>query len=212
MTRNNQIAKLSQVSGEPYDTTRVFTVPNLLSLIRLLGVPLFLWLLLIREADAWAVVVLAVGGATDWLDGYLARKWKQRSRLGQVLDPAADRLYILATLIGLAARDIVPWWLVALLAARDVLMAVVIGPPLHRRGYTSLPVHFLGKAATFALLYGFPLVLLGADDFAWSVVARVVGWTCVIWGAGLYWWAGLLYLGQAAHVVRKIPVLPPGER
>ncbi|MFZ0530993.1 MAG: CDP-alcohol phosphatidyltransferase family protein [Propionicimonas sp.] len=196
------------MTGEPYDTERVLTVPNILSFIRLLGVPLFLWLLLVPEADVWAVVVLAIGGATDWLDGHLARRWNQRSRLGQVLDPLADRLYILATLLGLAIRDIVPWWLVVLLAARDVLMGLTIGPALRRRGFTSLPVHFLGKAATFMLLYGLPFVLLGAGDGPWAVVARIIGWACVIWGAGLYWWSGLLYLRQGAEVIRRIPVGP----
>ncbi|PKQ32607.1 MAG: CDP-diacylglycerol--glycerol-3-phosphate 3-phosphatidyltransferase [Actinobacteria bacterium HGW-Actinobacteria-2] len=194
------------MAGEPYDTTRVFTVPNILSFIRLAGVPVMLWLLLVREADIWVVVVLAVGGATDWLDGYLARTWHQRSRLGQVLDPLADRLYILATLIGLAFREIVPWWLVVLLAARDLVMATTIWPALRRRGFASLPVHFLGKAATFALLYAFPLVLLGNGEGPWATAARIVGWACVIWGAALYWWSGLLYLGQGAEVVRRFPV------
>jgi cardiolipin synthase len=194
------------MAGEPYDTTRVFTVPNILSFIRLAGVPIMLWLLLVREADIWVVVVLAVGGATDWLDGYLARTWHQRSRLGQVLDPLADRLYILATLIGLAFREIVPWWLVVLLAARDLVMATTIWPALRRRGFASLPVHFLGKAATFALLYAFPLVLLGSGEGSWALAARVVGWACVIWGAALYWWSGLLYLGQGAEVVRRFPL------
>lgn len=197
---------LTPVAGEPYDTERVLTVPNILSFIRLAGVPLFLWLLLERESDVWAVVVLVVGGATDWLDGYIARRWNLRSRLGQVLDPMADRLYILATLIGFAIRDIVPWWLVVLLFARDLLMATVIGLPLRRRGFASLPVHFLGKAATFALLYAFPLVLLGVGDEFWHTVARVIGWACVIWGAGLYWWSGLLYLGQGIEVIRRFPL------
>jgi cardiolipin synthase (CMP-forming) len=194
------------MAGEPYDTERVFTVPNILSFIRLAGVPLFLWLLLAREADLWAVAVLAVGGATDWLDGYLARSWHQRSRLGQVLDPMADRLYILATLVGLAIREIVPWWLVLLLAARDLVMATTIWPALRRRGFASLPVHFLGKAATFSLLYAFPLVLLGSGDGLWPSLAKVIGWACVIWGAALYWWSGLLYLGQGAEVVRRFPL------
>lgn len=194
------------VAGEPYDTERILTVPNILSFIRLLGVPLFLWLLLERHSDVWAVVVLAVGGATDWLDGTLARRWHQRSRLGQVLDPMADRAYILATLIGFAIRGIVPWWLVVLLAARDIMMATAIWPALRRRGFASLPVHFLGKAATFALLYGFPLVLLGAGDEPWHVVVRTIGWACVIWGAGLYWWSGLLYLGQGFDVIRRFPL------
>ncbi len=200
------------MAGEPYDTDRVFTVPNILSFIRLAGMPVFLWLLLVREADLWAVAVLAVGGATDWLDGYLARSWHQRSRLGQVLDPLADRLYILATLIGLAIREIVPWWLVVLLAARDVVMATTIWPALRRRGFASLPVHFLGKAATFALLYAFPLVLLGSGDGFWPSLAKVIGWACVIWGAALYWWSGLLYLGQGAEVVRRFPLGEDGRR
>ncbi|MBI5027713.1 MAG: CDP-alcohol phosphatidyltransferase family protein [Actinobacteria bacterium] len=194
------------MAGEPYDTEKVLTVPNILSFIRLAGVPLFLWLLLERQSDVWAVVVLAIGGATDWLDGKLARSWHQRSRLGQVLDPLADRLYILATLIGFAMREIVPWWLVVLLAARDVLMFTTIWPALRRRGFTSLPVHFLGKAATFALLYDFPLVLLGTGDDLWHTVARVLGWACVIWGAGLYWWSGLLYIGQGVDVIRRFPL------
>ncbi len=198
------------MSGEPYDTTRVLTLPNVLSFIRLLGVPLFLWLLLVAQADIWAVLVLAVGGFTDWLDGYLARSWNQRSRLGQVLDPAADRLYILATLIGLAVRGIIPWWMVALLVARDVMMFVAVFPVLRSRGFVSLPVHFLGKAATFCLLYAFPLVLLGAGEGAWHLVARVIGWAFACWGAGLYWWAGLMYLRQSVDVARRFPPLTSG--
>jgi cardiolipin synthase (CMP-forming) len=194
------------MTGEPYDTERVLTVPNVLSFVRLAGVPVFLWLLLVAKADYGAFAVLAAGGATDWLDGKLARLWHQRSRLGQVLDPLADRLYILSTLIGLAIRGIVPWWLVVLLATRDVVLAVTIWPALRRRGFASLPVHLMGKAATFALLYAFPLVLLGNGEQPWQVVARVVGWACVIWGAALYWWSGLLYLGQGAEVIRRYPL------
>lgn len=195
------------MSGEPYDTERVLTLPNVLSFIRLLGVPLFLWLLLERRLDLWAVVVLAVGGATDWLDGFLARRWNQRSRLGQVLDPAADRLYILSTLIGLAIREIIPWWMVVLLVARDAMMAIVVYPILKSRGFVSLPVHFLGKAATFCLLYAFPLVLLGAGEGEWHLLARVVGWAIACWGAGMYWWAGLMYVKQAFEVSRRFPRL-----
>lgn len=192
------------MAGEPYDTTRVLTLPNVLSFLRLLGVPLFLWLLLVRENDIWAVIVLAVGGATDWFDGYLARKWNQRSRVGQLLDPAADRLYILATLIGFVARDIVPLWLLIVLVTRDILLALML-PALRSRGFISLPVHFLGKAATFLLLYAFPLVLLGAGDQPWQLTFRILGWALVIWGAILYWSAGGLYLRQCVAVVRNFP-------
>ncbi|MEA4945645.1 MAG: CDP-alcohol phosphatidyltransferase family protein [Propionicimonas sp.] len=197
------------MAGEPYDTTRIFTLPNILSFIRLfVGIPLFLWLLLGKGNEVWAVVVLAVGGATDWLDGQLARRWKQRSRLGQVLDPLADRLYTLATLVGFVLRgDIIPWWFAVLLVGRDVLLGITLWPALRRRGYFSLPVHFLGKAATFVLLYAFPLLLLGSGDEAWQFGFRIIGWALVIWGAVLYWGAGLLYLRQGISAIRRIPPL-----
>ena len=189
-----------------YDTDRVWTLPNVLSLGRLLGVPLFLWLVLGPRADGLAVLVLVVAGFTDWLDGQLARAWHQRSRLGQMLDPVADRFYILATLVGLAIRDIIPWWLVVILVVRDCMIALLV-PVLKTRGYSSLPVHFLGKAATFSLLYAFPLVLLGAGDGTLALVARVVGWAFALWGTGLYWWAGWLYLAQTYRLLRSIPPL-----
>jgi cardiolipin synthase len=189
-----------------YDTERVWTLPNVLSMLRLAGVPLFLWLVLGPEADGLAVLVLVVAGFTDWLDGTLARAWHQRSRLGQMLDPVADRFYILATLIGLAIREIIPWWLVVILVARDVVIALLV-PVLKTRGYSSLPVHFLGKAATFSLLYAFPLVLLGAGDSSLALAARVAGWAFAVWGTGLYWWAGWLYLVQTYRLVRSTPRL-----
>ncbi len=189
-----------EVQSTQVQTDRVLTVPNILSALRLLGVPLFLWLILVPEADWLAIAVLALAGFTDWLDGYLARKWHQISRVGQLLDPVADRLYILATLIGLLLRGIVPLWFVVLLVARDLIMSVVL-MVLKRRGVTGLPVHFLGKAATFCLLYAFPLLLLG-DGTGWVAdAARIVGWAFAIWGTALYWWAAVLYVGQARRIM-----------
>ncbi len=179
--------------------TRVWTIPNLLSGARLLGVPLFLWLVLGPEADGWALVVLMVSGATDYADGYLARKLNQTTVLGQILDPVADRLYILAVVVGLALRDVIPWWLAISLPLRDLLMWGLV-PLLRTRGYSSLPVHFLGKAATFNLLYAFPLLLLGDGDGLVARLAEVFGWAFAFWGVGLYWWAGMLYAWQ----VRKL--------
>jgi cardiolipin synthase len=180
-------------------TDRVLTVPNALSLLRLLGVPLFLWLVL-HEHDAAAVALLMVSGVTDWLDGKIARAWGQMSRVGQLLDPAADRLYILATLIGLTIRDVVPLWLTLALVGRDAFLALFL-PVLRRYGYGPLPVNFLGKAATFNLLSGFPLLLLGEGDSLVSQVAHAFGWAFAIWGTALYWWAGLLYVVQVRQVV-----------
>ncbi|GMA25948.1 CDP-diacylglycerol--glycerol-3-phosphate 3-phosphatidyltransferase [Luteimicrobium album] len=182
-------------------TDRVLTVPNLISVIRLLLVPVFA-ILIATHHDVWAIVVLAVSGASDWLDGVAARRLHQVSKLGQVLDPAADRLFILVTLLGLALRDIIPWWLVAVLLAREVAVGVTL-PMLARRGYGPLPVNFIGKAATLTLMYAFPLLLLGQIDGWVGTVAGVAGWAFAWWGVGLYWWAGFLYLRGAARLLRS---------
>lgn len=182
-------------------TDRVLTLPNVLSIARLFGVPLFLWLVLVPEKDGWALVVLMVAGVTDWLDGKLARTLDQASKLGQILDPVADRLYILAVVIGLALRDIIPWWLAVMLPMRDILLFSLV-PFLRTRGYSALPVHFLGKAATASLLYAFPLLLLGDSEGRLATLADVFGWAFAIWGTGLYWWAGILYAYQVAQLMR----------
>lgn len=198
-----------RVPGQTAAPDRVWTVPNLLSALRLLGVPVFLWLVLVPKADLWAVGLLVVSGVTDWLDGFLARRWDQRSLLGQLLDPIADRLYLLAVVIGLAMRDVIPWWLAVLLPLRDVLLWGLV-PFLRTRGYASLPVHFIGKAATFCLLYAFPLLFLGDGDgpAGWEGGARlanVFGWAFAWWGLGLYWWAGCLYAWQVRKLMASTP-------
>jgi cardiolipin synthase len=146
-----------------------------------------------------------VSAITDWLDGKIARATGQISRLGQLLDPLADRAYIAAALLGLAIRGIIPWWLVIVLLARDLILGIVL-VLLKRRGITGLPVHFLGKAATFCLLYALPILLLGAgatgEGLTFADAARVLGWAFAIWGTALYWWAGLLYLEQARRILR----------
>ena len=187
---------MSGVAGQD----RIWTVPNALSLARLVGVPLFLWLVLI-EADWWALGLLMFAGLSDWLDGKLARALNQTSRLGMVLDPAADRLYIFATLVGLTIRDIIPLWLVLLLVAREVAITP-IAPIVRRLGYGgTLPVHFIGKAATLCLLYAFPLLLLGDHDGGVATTAKVIGWSFAIWGTVLYWWAAVLYWIQTQQLV-----------
>jgi cardiolipin synthase (CMP-forming) len=185
---------------EAVTTHRVLTVPNVLSSLRLVGVPLFLWLIL-AEHDGWALLVLMLSGITDYLDGKIARRFGLVSRLGQLLDPLADRLYILTTLLGLAWRDIIPWWLVAALLARELLLVALLGV-LKRHGYLALPVHFVGKAATFCLLYAFPLLLLADGNGDLATVARAIGWGFAWWGTGLYWVAGVMYVVQTVSVVR----------
>lgn len=175
--------------------TRALTVPNALSLLRLAGIPLYAWLIVGERAYVPAFAVLAIAGATDWLDGYLARRLDQHSRLGELLDPLADRLYIATTVICLAVIGVIPWWLVIVLAARDAMLLAIV-PLLRRRGRIALPVTIVGKAATFALLWGFPLLLLGVL----APAASVLGWAFALWGAFLYWWAGLTYLAQARRL------------
>jgi cardiolipin synthase len=189
---------------------RIVTVPNALSLLRLLGVPLFLWLLLGPHADGWAVLVLALSGFTDWADGVLARRLNQRSDVGALLDPLADRLYILATLAGLVLRHIIPPWLAVVIIGRDLVVGVAL-VVLRRHGYAPPEVHYLGKAATFCLLYAFPLLLLGAHTGpGWRTVSDIaapIAWAFTTWGVGLYLWAGAVYLRQIARLVRAVPVV-----
>jgi len=183
---------------------KVLTIPNALSALRVAGVPVFLWLVLQpyfgnSSLDGWAIALLAVSGATDYLDGKLARRWNQVTRLGQILDPAADRLYTLSTLVALLLRDIIPWWFLVLLLARDVFMAFNIAS-LRKIGYGPLKVNFIGKAATFNLMYAFPLLLLADGGDSLANFARIVGWALAIWGAGLYWWSAGLYTTQVRRL------------
>ena len=184
---------------------RIVTWPNALSAARLAGVPVFLWLVIgprTPETDGIAVGILAAAGLSDWLDGKLARMLNQTSRLGQMLDPAADRLYIFATVIGLAVRGIIPWWLFGVLAARELCVALGLLGLKQRTPYGALQVSFIGKAATLCLMYAFPLLFLGAHGGTAAEVVRVFGWAFTIWGTALYWWAAMLYLTQIRDLVK----------
>ncbi len=182
---------------------RIWTLPNVLSLLRLLGVPLFLYWTLVTEQDGRAILLLMAAGVTDYLDGYVARRFSSFTRLGQLLDPLADRLYIFATLLALVARDGLPlWWALALIG-RDLLLACCL-PLLRRHNYGPLAVNFLGKAATFNLLFAFPMLLaaLPGNDGLIATVFRPLGWAFATWGSLLYVWAGVLYVVQVRRLVR----------
>jgi cardiolipin synthase len=184
---------------------RIVTWPNLLSAARLAGVPVFLWLVIgprTPEADLIACGMLGLAGFSDWLDGKLARALNQVSELGKMLDPAADRLYILATIIGLAVRSIIPWWLLGLLVGRELIVGIALLVLRRLTRYGSLQVAFVGKAATWCLMYAFPLLFLGAHGGPAATVVRVFGWAFAIWGTALYWWAASLYVTQVRDLVR----------
>ena len=172
-----------------------WTIPNALSGLRLLGVPVFFWLIVGPQNDGIALVVLIISSFTDWLDGYLARRLNQFSRLGELLDPLADRLYVVAALAALYIRGLLPLWVVATLILRDVAMSGLL-IYLKRYGITGVPVHFVGKAATMNLLYALPLILLGTFAGLVGQVAQVFGWAFLLWGITIYWYAGYLYFRQ----------------
>jgi CDP-diacylglycerol--glycerol-3-phosphate 3-phosphatidyltransferase len=190
---------------------RLLTVPNVLSGIRLALIPVFVYLLLGAHANGWAVAVLMFSGASDWADGKIARVLNQSSKLGELLDPAVDRLYMVTVPIVFGLRGIVPWWLIAILLARDVLLAAEL-PLLRTRGFTALPVLYIGKAATFALMSAFPLILLGQWDALWSRVVLACGWAFLIWGLYMYLWSFVLYGLQVVLVMRRLPPVRPGRR
>jgi cardiolipin synthase len=185
---------------------RIVTWPNALSAARLAGVPVFLWLVLgprTATADVIAAALLGFAGFSDWLDGKLARMLNQTSKLGQLLDPAADRLYIAATVIALGVRGIIPWWLFGAIAAREVCVALALLVLRQRTLYGELQVSFVGKAATLCLMYAFPLLFLGAHSGNVSEAVRIIGWAFAVWGVALYWWAALLYLTQIRDLVKE---------
>lgn len=200
------MGRVMRVQEPAVRTDLVWTVPNVLSGIRLLTIPVFAWLALVPEQDAAAALVLALGGITDYFDGLLARRWNQVTRLGQLLDPIADRLSTVTVLVVFLIRDVVPLWFVALLVLRDAVLTVEMGR-LKGRGITGLPVNFIGKAATFNLMLSFPLLLWGAQAQSWvEALARVAGWAFALWGTGLYLYSGWLYVRQTREVLARLPV------
>ena len=182
-------------------SSSVVSVPNALTFVRFLGIPLFIYLTLSLEADGWAIVVLAVGGATDYFDGKIARAWNQTSRFGELADPAIDRLYILAILVVFLIREIVPVWMIAIIIGRDLILGAIT-LIMNRRALPPLTVTYLGKAATFNLLYAFPFLLLAQSDGAWGSIAFVAGWSFAIWGVALYISTGISYAREGISQIR----------
>lgn len=181
--------------------SQYLTIPNALTALRGLGVPLFIWLALGLESDGWAILVLAIGGVTDYLDGKLARAWNQTSRFGELADPFIDRIYIVATLIVLQMRGAIPLWIIIALLGRDLILAIMT-LFLTRKGLPPLQVTYLGKAATFNLLYAFPFLLLALNDSWYGTLAFIFGWAFTIWGVVLYLFTGVSYFRSALKSIR----------
>jgi cardiolipin synthase len=188
---------------------RIVTVPNVLSVIRLIGVPLFVYLLLVTHADGWALAILMISGFTDWLDGKLARVLNQSSKLGALLDPFVDRLYVVTTLVTFVVRGFIPWWVAAILIGRDAVLALTL-LIYRRRGLPPPEVIYLGKGATFLLMFALPMILAAQVDWDLAPLAQPAGAALLIWGTALYLWTGLLYITNALVVARTVPVRAPG--
>ncbi|CAM3105648.1 CDP-alcohol phosphatidyltransferase family protein [Prescottella defluvii] len=195
---------VGQNVGSEQVTDRILTIPNLLSMVRLAGVPLLLYLMLGPQADGWALAVLMLSGFTDWADGKLARLLNQMTRLGALLDPLVDRLYVITTLVAFVARDIIPWWVAAILIGRDLILAFTL-PIYRRRGLPPPDVIYLGKAATFALMFALPLLLAAQLDWGFATIANPWGYALLTWGTALYVWTAGLYIAKAAEVARTVP-------
>ena len=176
-------------------------IPNALSFLRLLGIPVFIYFALVREQDVIAITILAIAGITDYLDGKLARAWNQTSDLGAMLDPVADRIYILATLIVLYQREAINLWVILVLLFRDAVLALMT-LVLKVRGLKLMEVTYLGKAATFNLLYAFPLLLLATHQSVAGEIAFAIGWGFSHWGIALYLYTGLIYFQNGLRSIR----------
>ena len=194
----------SAVAEAGGSSRRIFSIPNILSFVRLATVPVFVWLFVIDETNA-AVVLYAAGALTDFLDGYLARRLNAVTELGKILDPLADRIFIVALAVALVASDALPLWLALGLLARDVLLVSAF-PFVDKRGIARIPVSFAGKTATAALLFGLTLMAYSETTLPGAGAPYEVGFGFVVGGAVLYWITAFLYareaFGRLSHLKR----------
>lgn len=173
----------------------IWTVPNIVSFARLLGIPALLYFGLVEQNDVVAFWIFAIASITDWLDGFLARKLNQFSKLGELLDPIADRLYIFAAIMVLLIRGVLPLLAVLLILGREIWLAY-LQLKNRRKGFAPPQVHYVGKAGTLLLLYSLPAIFLGNIDFQFATGFHYLGVAFLWWGIATYWYAGMLYLNQ----------------
>lgn len=189
------------MADEQVASSRIFTVANAVSVVRLMAIPVFLWLV-IEDRLLIAFVLLVVAVLSDFVDGMIARRMNEITKLGQFLDPFADRLFIAATVIALAIQDVVPWWFVIAVMLRDALLGVG-GVVMARYGAATLPVKWWGKVATFAMLFVLPLFLLGTVLPGVGEITNPIAWVLAIVTVVLYWGVGFSYLFDAISIAQK---------
>jgi cardiolipin synthase (CMP-forming) len=189
------------MADEQVASSRIFTVANAVSVVRLMAIPVFLWLV-IEDRLLIGFVLLVVAVLTDFVDGMIARRMNEITKLGQFLDPFADRLFIAATVIALAIQDVVPWWFVIAVMLRDALLGIG-GVVMARYGAATLPVKWWGKVATFAMLVVLPLFLLGAVVPEIGEITNPIAWVLALATVALYWVVGFSYLFDAISIAQK---------
>ena len=181
---------------------QILTAPNVITLVRLLCIPVFLWLLFGLDEQTAAAVLLAVLGATDWVDGYVARRFHQVSTLGKVLDPTADRILVGTAVIAVIIHGAVPLWFGLATLAREVLVSVMV-VLLAALGAARIDVLWVGKAGTFALMASYPGFLLSYGTAAWQEPIRVAAWVLGLVGLALAWVAAASYVAPARLALRQ---------
>jgi cardiolipin synthase (CMP-forming) len=181
---------------------RILTAPNVITMLRLLCIPLFLWLLFGAHRQTAAAVLLAVLGATDWVDGHVARRYGQVSTFGKVLDPTADRLLVGTAVISIMIYGAVPLWFGLATIAREVLVSGMV-ILLAAMGAARIDVLWVGKAGTFGLMFAYPTFLLGYGNAGWQEPIRVIGWITGLIGLALAWWAAGSYIAPARRALRE---------
>jgi cardiolipin synthase (CMP-forming) len=199
-----QAPTLHVVAAPSAPTSRIATIPNVISLARLACVPVFLWLLLDRDRPVAAAVLLAVLGATDWVDGWIARHFHQGSELGKLLDPTADRVLLLAAVVALLADGSVPVWVGVVVLTRELVISAAV-LALAAAGARRMDVQWAGKAGTLALMFALPGFLL-VDSIAESgarTLLLVVTWGFTVGGLVLGYWAALTYVPLARRALRE---------
>jgi cardiolipin synthase len=186
--------------GAEESLDRVLTVPNAITTVRLACVPVFCWLLFAAHRQTDAAVLLAVLGASDFADGFAARRWHQVSKLGKVLDPTADRILVGTAVISVIVHGAVPLWFGLATLVREVLVSITV-VVLGALGAERIDVLWVGKAGTFGLMFAYPAFLLAHGNAGWQHPVEVVAWVCAIPGLVLAWIAAFAYIPTARHAL-----------
>jgi cardiolipin synthase len=189
-------------TGDEAGLDRIFTVPNVITMVRLLCIPLFLYMLFGKHWQTASAVLLAVLGATDWVDGYVARRYHQVSTFGKVLDPTADRVLVGTAVIAVMVYGAVPLWFGIATIAREVLVSVMV-VLLASLGAARIDVLWVGKAGTFGLMFAYPAFLLGDGNAGWQEPVKVIAWVTGIVGLALAWYAAGSYIAPARNALRE---------